>query len=199
LPTRIELVSLLDLSRTNPALDLAAFPSGPSQWFWSASPDASDEAKAWYVYFYFGYPDVDDISVENRVRCVRAGAAPPSAPRYEIAPNWLRDTRTGLLWQRAVPEQTFAAAEAADYCAALQLDEQTDFRLPTMKELQTLVDEQRTHPALDPEAFPDTPSESFWSSSAWSGTTDLNWYVRFDSGSALYELSTASFRVRCVR
>jgi hypothetical protein len=199
LPTRIELVSLLDLSRTNPALELAAFPSGSSQWFWTASPDATDAARAWYVYFYFGYPDVDDRSVENRVRCVRGGAVPLGSAHYEITPNWLRDARTGLVWQREVPTRTFAVAEAADYCATLQLDEETEFRLPTMKELQTLVDEQRARPALDPEAFPDTPSESFWSSSAWSGTTDLNWYVRFDSGSALYELSTELFRVRCVR
>jgi hypothetical protein len=199
LPTRIELVSLLDLSRTNPALELQAFPSGSSQWFWTASNDAADAAKAWYVYFYFGYPDVDDRSVENRVRCVRGGAATPDAAHYELAPDWSRDTRTGLTWERVVSEQTFDVAGAASYCAALQLAEKVGFRLPTMKELETLVDERRAQPAIDPEAFPNTPTESFWSSSAWSGTTDLNWYVRFDSGSALYELSKERFRVRCVR
>lgn len=199
LPTRLELVSLLDLSRTNPALALEAFPSGPSAWFWTASTNAADEAKAWYVYFYFGYPDVDDRNVENRVRCVRdAAVLVAPTPHYDVQPEWVRDTGTGLIWQRAVSEQTFDAVGAANYCTELTLGAQGEFRLPTMKELETLVDEHRVEPAIDPEAFPNTPSESFWSASAWSGTTDLTWYVRFDSGSALYEISKEAFQVRCV-
>ena len=199
LPTRIELVSLLDLSRTNPALALAAFPSAPGEWYWTASADRADPSRGWYVYFYFGYPDVDDRAVENRVRCVRSvGLLAPAPNHYEIQRDWVRDFSTGLLWQRAPSEQSFSFAQATEYCARLVVGEESEFRVPTMKELQTLVDERHQGPAIDVAAFPNTPNERFWSSSAWSGSANLAWYVRFDSGSALYDLASEPLRVRCV-
>jgi hypothetical protein len=200
LPTRLELVSLLDLSRTDPALSLSAFPSGPSEWYWSSTPDSADPTRTWYVYFYFGYPDVDDGANENRARCVRSEASLSRASKhYDVQAQWVRDLNTGLLWQRQISEQSFDATSAAEYCAALAIGQESGFRLPTMKELETLVDERRFRPAIDVESFPDAPSEHFWSSSAWSGTTNLAWYVRFDTGSALYDLASEPMRVRCVR
>lgn len=199
-PTRIELVSLLDLSRTDPAITLAAFPDTASEWYWTASEDASDEARAWDVYFYFGYPDVAERVTENRVRCVRrAQPLAPALPHYEATPELVRDSGTGLAWQRVAAAESFDAAAAREYCAGLVLGAESGFRVPTMKELQTLVDDRHFEPAIDVEAFPDAPSESFWSSSAWSGTTELAWYVRFDSGGALYDVARESMRVRCVR
>lgn len=71
LPSRIELVSLLNLSRTNPSIDPEAFPGTPGEWFWTASRQANDPGRAWFVYFYFGYPDTDPDSSMYPARCVR--------------------------------------------------------------------------------------------------------------------------------
>jgi hypothetical protein len=71
LPSRIELVSLLDLSQTDPAINRDAFPNTPGEWFWTASRQAGNPTNAWYVYFYFGYPDTDDQQRPFRARCVR--------------------------------------------------------------------------------------------------------------------------------
>ncbi|MES1171862.1 MAG: DUF1566 domain-containing protein, partial [Bacteroidota bacterium] len=71
LPSRIELVSLLDLSQTNPAVNRAAFPGTPGDWFWTASPQAGKPANAWNVYFYFGYVDTNDVQNRSLARCVR--------------------------------------------------------------------------------------------------------------------------------
>lgn len=200
LPTRIELVSLLDLSRTNPALLSSAFPSAPSDWYWTSTPDAADPTRGWYVYFYFGYPDVDDRSVQNLVRCVRQNRADlANIDRYEILPEWVHDTSSGLTWQREASTHAVTFTEAAAYCAGLRVGDAANCRVPTMKELQTLVDERRFDPALDSDVFLATQSDRFWSSSAWSGTGNLAWYVRFDSGSALYDLADTRLRVRCVR
>ena len=54
LPNVKELSSLVDKSRVNPSIDVAAFPGTPS-WFWSSSPYAGNASSAWYVYFYNGY------------------------------------------------------------------------------------------------------------------------------------------------
>jgi hypothetical protein len=37
LPSRIELVTLIDYTRTNPALDTAYFPQVPAGWYWTSS------------------------------------------------------------------------------------------------------------------------------------------------------------------
>lgn len=71
-----------------------------------------------------------------------------------------------------------------------------DWRMPTLEELQTLVycsngkaqdtgcdDNNVQHPTIDQQAFPNTPSAKFWSSSPFS-LTGVNgaWYVTFDYG-----------------
>jgi Protein of unknown function (DUF1566) len=71
LPSRIELVSLLDLGHTNPSINPGAFPDTPGEWFWSASRQSDDPQRAWFVYFYFGYPDTDPQENMYAARCVR--------------------------------------------------------------------------------------------------------------------------------
>ncbi|MBN2575724.1 MAG: DUF1566 domain-containing protein [Deltaproteobacteria bacterium] len=120
------------------------------------------------------------------------------AGRYTIANGTVYDTRTKLTWQQAVPSTTYTWANAKTYCAGLPLPG-TGWRLPTAKELQTIVDESRSAPSIDTTAFPSTPSTWFWSSSPLAGSSLYAWYVDFFSGfTSVYDLSIA-YRVRCVR
>ena len=135
-----------------------------------------------------------------------AGSSPPgSAPagRYTYpAAGTVYDTKTKLTWQQTVPSATYAWADAKTYCAGVGATlSGTGWRLPTMKELQTIVDELRRNPAVDPTAFPGTPSNFFWSSSPATFTVSptLGWYVNFSLGESRYFNPTASFHVRCVR
>ena len=70
LPTRIELVSLVDLARSSPAINTTYFPSTPSDYFWSSSPLAGSSSLAWYVNFDSGFADYPDVPA-GYVRCVR--------------------------------------------------------------------------------------------------------------------------------
>ena len=107
---------------------------------------------------------------------------------------------TGLVWQRAVPDETFTWDLAGTYCAQLRLGNQPGWRLPSMPELLTLVNESApTAPAIDTNAFPQTPAEGFWSGSEFGGEHGMAWQVYFDRGNGLYGLIDASFRVRCVQ
>jgi len=199
LPTRIELVSLLDLERTEPAIDTTAFPETPGEWFWSSSSSAEEPTRAWYAYFYFGYPDVGEQESTFRVRCVASPAEKPrTGARYELAGSSVRDRRTGLTFQQSVAPEALTQEDATRYCDDLELDEHGDWRLPSMPELQTLVDERVRAPAIDATAFPDTASGAFWTGSVWAGSAELAWYVSFDYGAALYDLRTTKNAVRCV-
>jgi hypothetical protein len=201
LPSRLELVSILDTLRTQPAIDVAAFPNTPSDWFWSSTLAGGDPQSAWYVYFYFGYPKTDLISNQFSVRCVRS-PEPSRAPittHYDIGAESVIDLGTLLTWQRAVPNLVLSFDAAATYCAGLTLAGKTGWRVPSLPELLTLVDDRaEAAPLIDRVAFPETPSDAFWTASYFGGTPGLSWQVYFDRGNGLYGLPSATFRVRCV-
>jgi hypothetical protein len=72
-PTVIELVSIVDYSLSNPAINAAAFPSTPASYFWSATPVAGAHGSAWGVVFSAGYVTFGDVTDAGYVRCVRGG------------------------------------------------------------------------------------------------------------------------------
>jgi hypothetical protein len=204
LPSRIELVSLLDTTRIQPSIDMAAFPSTPIDWFWTSSLAADNPSAAWYVYFYFGYPKTDDMTNSFSVRCVRSERPPVAlGAHYGVQAHEVLDLATGLRWQRTPGPKPLPFGAAAAYCGHLKLGAKQDaknrWRVPTLVELLTLIDEAAATPMIDRTAFPGTPGEPFWSSSTFANGTELAWYARFDQGNGLYGRLTESFRVRCVR
>lgn len=70
LPSRIELISLLELSHS-PTLDVTAFPGAPAASFWTASPVASTSGRQWAVGFGDGAVSPLDVSSAAWARCVR--------------------------------------------------------------------------------------------------------------------------------
>jgi hypothetical protein len=76
LPTRIELVSLVDFTKGDPlpTIDTTAFPDTPAEVFWSSSLAAdtsSGTTYAWYVYFFSGATSAYELPIKSRARCVR--------------------------------------------------------------------------------------------------------------------------------
>jgi hypothetical protein len=198
-PSRIELVSLLDTRRTQPSIDVEAFPGTPGDWFWTSSRAADDPNAAWYVYFYFGYPRTDDVTNAFSVRCVRTEQPSHAFPtRYEVQAGDVRDVATNLRWERAPPNQALTFEAARAYCSHLKLGGNERWRVPTLSELLTLIDERASSPMIDRAAFPATPADAFWTSSTFANGNELAWYVRFDRGSGLYGRLVESFHVRCV-
>ena len=133
------------------------------------------------------------------VRCVRTAVARPAVPkRYDVQAETVRDVATGLTWQRAVPSGQFKFDAARAYCAQLALSGKKGWRVPTLTELLTLIDERAGSPMIDRGAFPNTPGEQFWTSTNFSGGRLEGWYVYFSHGDALYDFVASPYRVRCV-
>jgi hypothetical protein len=70
LPTKIELLSIVDYGRSNPSIN-PVFASAVSDFYWSSTPVAGTPSYAWYVYFDDGDTFFDDMTSTNYVRCVR--------------------------------------------------------------------------------------------------------------------------------
>jgi len=199
LPTRIELVSIVDFTKTDPALDGVAFPATSGDYFWTSSLLAENPSTAWYVYFFDGNTHSGGMDSAYRVRCVRSEATATPTERYTIAGDGtVFDKVTKLTWQRTLDMATRSWSEANAYCAGLMLAG-PGWRLPNMKELQTLVDERATSPAIAGAAFPGTPSEAFWTSSPLVGGPAEAWFVNFYSGVSYTNVLENPYRARCVR
>ena len=91
------------------------------------------------------------------------------------------DDATGLMWQQATDSTTKTWKEALSYCEDLALAGYTDWRLPNIKELRSLVDYNTHAPAIDAAYFPATASSVYWSST--SGHEPENaLYIGFTNG-----------------
>lgn len=73
LPTKVDLMGIVDNGRVNPAIDTGYFPNTLVGWFWSSSPYAWTDSVAWRVDFSYGYVGNDLRSKNGPVRLVRAG------------------------------------------------------------------------------------------------------------------------------
>ena len=71
LPTRIELVSLIDFSKVNPSIDTSAFPNAPSMNFWTSSNVKNQPGYHYVIGFGTTYIGTNDPAGTFRARCVR--------------------------------------------------------------------------------------------------------------------------------
>jgi len=73
LPNRKELRSIIDYSRSSPAIDTAVFPGTVSSYYWSSTTYARYTGGAWDIGFSSGHDASSDKSGSGYVRAVRGG------------------------------------------------------------------------------------------------------------------------------
>jgi hypothetical protein len=127
--------------------------------------------------------------------------AAPAARFIDNGDGTVTDTRSGLTWSKAtLCDEEVTQHQAEKICAELDLAGHTDWRLPTVDELFALADRTRYSPAIDDEAFPNTQSDWYWTSTVTAWSSGCAWFVCFNYGSASYYLrDDDSAFVRAVR
>lgn len=118
--------------------------------------------------------------------------------QYIISNGTVFDTKTELLWEQNPTISLYTWNDAKAHCQNLSLMG-TGWRLPSMKELQTIVDESRVDPSIDVTAFPNTALEKYWTSTIRAAYVTDAWLVAFDYGGTSRESMGLAFRARCVR
>jgi len=135
-----------------------------------------------------------------------------AAPYNDNGNGTLTDSATGLIWQKCSAGQgttlgncstgTIVAynwLNAIAYCEDLNLGGRTDWRLPNVNELRSLVDFTKiSPPTIDSTIFPNFQSSYYWSSSTYGQSTSSAWYIFFYSGAISYYVKTNNYYVICI-
>jgi hypothetical protein len=98
----------------------------------------------------------------------------------------ITDTLTGLMWAENanLPSVTKTWNDAIDYCNGLSLEGYTDWRLPNVRELFSLIDFSQYNPAL-PSGHPFDNVQwiiGYWSSTTSARISSSAWVVNLGDG-----------------
>ena len=195
LPTAQEALSILN-HNLNPALDSAFFVNNPAStpgYFWSSDTYYGDSSKVWVSNTGGGlgpHPKASTLSAGGTARVharyVR-GKAPSIAHNYSNNNDGtVTDLDTGLMWMQA-PSSALNWTAALNYAEGLEWAGYSDWRLPNVKELQSLVDITRakamnatTSPCINTFLFPQVTATAYWSSTSVKAQTPSEaWVVEF--------------------
>jgi hypothetical protein len=202
-PNLGELQTLIDYTVVGPIpMNTQVFKNVSASDFWSSTAEIGEYLYSWAVEFGANgatYPD--SVDTMDQVRCVRSLYPIPPANRYSISSGVVMDTVTGLNWQQQAQKRTFTYSDAELYCKNLNLgDVGSHWRMPTVKELSTLVDYDVSMGSLmmDPTAFSGETSDSYWSSTALAGNANGLWAINFAIGMLIDDNIQNILMVRCV-
>ena len=142
---------------------------------------------------------------------------PASTPDSQLVDNsngTVTDSATGLMWKKCLEGFSGDNCESGtpDYLTwqkALQQPSAvnnsggfagyTDWRLPNINELVSLVEEQCSDPAINLNRFPNTPSSLVWSGSPLADYSGYAWFVFFFNGFSYANDRNNYYAVRLVR
>lgn len=146
----------------------------------------------------------------------------PIGDRYiDPGDGTITDTCTGLMWQKDAGNNFSTWYGALEYCDKLILTKNhawasdadleggvittddvqySDWRLPNIRELQSIVNYGQSNPAIDSSKFTTTQSY-YWSSSTAVGEPSRVWMVNFTNGSVITDpdKTTFGYYIRAVR
>ncbi len=198
-PTVVELITIANNNRQNPAFVATHFPNGKSQSYWTSLPVAGNSANAWTINFYSGIGNSKAKTMNFQVRLVSGDytANDTSTSRYLVnGDGTATDLVTGLMWKQC-PEGLSGDDCSAGTPATLvwggsmkaardsTFAGYSDWRLPNMKEFQSIVAFDKYNPAINTEVFPNPGAVlSFWTSTPRTLTSPVNqsWRINFAIG-----------------
>lgn len=106
-----------------------------------------------------------------------------------------------LCWQKSTKsERATSWSDANEYCENLVLGDEDDWRLPTLTELQTIVEIKTGEIAINKDVFQNTEKIHYWTSTPYPNKENFHWYVHFELGQQGYAPDfMENYGVRCVR
>ncbi|WP_245536802.1 DUF1566 domain-containing protein [Turneriella parva] len=211
LPTSREAATLKNYELANPTLEAIPFPATIAGQYRSATTSLASLNFAGHYYFNAAAIAASNMGNPGYVRCVASGASNPVRNFSDNTDGTVTDVNANLRWQKCTRGQnndascTGAATAstwqlALQYCDGLTLGDtgfanRANWRLPNVKELESLIDRSVNSPAISTAFFPATLSNYYWTSSTVAGTPTNAWRIRGDIDNSV---KTSAHYARCV-
>jgi hypothetical protein len=208
LPNAHEAFSILNHQNSNPALDATVFNLSLAEYWWTSDRQANDSNKVWATNSGGGignHPKTETISAGGpkrfHVRAVRDIATPTLIPNHftDNGNGTITDNITGLIWQKAPYTDTLSWEQSLTYADTLSLSGTSDWRLPNIKELQSIIDVTIINPALNANFFVTGGAKKYWSSTSITNQTTRAWYLNAQFGITTYDAKTTKHNLICVK
>jgi len=197
LPSIKEITGILIHEYQDPAINVAYFPNTNAHSYWTSTPLASDTNFVLIPDFYSGSVNTENVANTTYVRCVR-GLQEDNNNFFDNGNGSVTDNSTGLIWQQD-HENPLNWESAISFCENLSLSGQSDWRMPSSKELQSLVDYSRSTLAINTTFFPTAINDSYWTSTNAGTSPSGAWTVGFSDGRIGMRFKTNIAVFRCVR
>ncbi|MCI5159007.1 MAG: DUF1566 domain-containing protein [Candidatus Electrothrix sp. AUS1_2] len=139
------------------------------------------------------------VTVHAEQTC-KTNSIPASTPDSQLIDNGdgtITDSKTGLMWKKCLEgvagdtcnngsPSAFTWQQALQRPGTVNSGEgfagYTDWRLPNVRELISIVEEQCYKPAINLKRFPNTPVSSLWSASLYAPNASEAWIIAFENG-----------------
>ena len=208
LPNAHESFSILNHQYANPALDATVFTTTLALYWWKSDRQANDSNKVWATNSGGGignHPKTETISAGGskrfNVRAVREITTPMLIPNQftDNGNGTSTDNLTNLIWQKTPYTDTLTWEQALTYADTLSLTGSSDWRLPNIKELQSINDETLINPSLNTNFFSVTSAKKYWSSTTLPNQTTKAWYLDTQFGITTYDFKALKHNLICVK
>jgi len=208
LPTINEIISLSSYD-SDPKISRSYFPNTQDGPYWTSDSYnyLNNNMCAWALDFKCGntvYLSKDDEGYYARaVRGTRALL--DAADRFkDNGDGTVTDKAYGLMWEKSPVPKFKKWDEALTYCDNLKLANYNDWRIPSVKELQSLADyKKNAPPAINKNLFSLDAPYFYWTATTEDGSIPYQsyaWFLDFTDGSPFaYLKSVMKNYVRAVR
>lgn len=208
LPTCLELFSILNHSLVNPALDPAVFTRSAAEYWWTCETRIDDATKVWAANAGGGigaHPKTETRSAGGtksfNVRAVRTVTPPQTVQSRFVRTTFgtVSDVATGLMWLGNPLSDSLTWEQALAAARNLTTGGFSDWRLPNVKELQSLNDETALRPSVNTQIFSGFTTARYWASTTLPNQTSRAWFLDTEYGIVSYDDKTKRLRIVAVR
>jgi hypothetical protein len=208
LPTAHEAFSIQNMQYTNPSLNTSVFPVTGAEYWWSSNKQSNDANKVWCTNAGGGignHPKTETISAGGtkkiHVRAVRGIFVPITITNHftDNGNGTITDNVTDLVWQKLHSTDSLTWEQSLTYADTATIGGYSDWRLPNIKELHSLNDENFVNPSVNNAFFSNVGVNKFWSSTSLPNQTTKAWYLSTQFGITTYDAKTVKHYIYCVR